>query len=192
MKDIVSRAGQADRFYIASAATTENEIWGGVGNPVYPPMQRVLASHGLSCEGKRAVLLTRKDYSCYDYLIGMDNENLHDMKYICGGDPEGKMSLLMSWTGEDREVSDPWYTRDFEAAYRDIVEGCKALFEKLTMMDAVTAACGGEKIDSSLLTYSCLDDIIESAEELGLELDYGFHDELGNKPFEVDFVLRKS
>lgn len=131
MKDIVARAGRADDFEIASAATTEDEIWGGVGNPVYPPMKRVLAEHGINCEGKRAVLLTRKDYSCYDYLIGMDNENLRDMQYICGGDPDGKISLLMAWAGLNRSVADPWYTRDFEAAYQDAVTGCRALFEKL-------------------------------------------------------------
>ena len=131
MKDIVDRAGRTDDFVIASAATTEDEIWGGVGNPVYPPMERVLAEHGIDCEGKRAVLLRRKDYLYYDYLIGMDNENLRDMQYICGGDPDGKMSLLMAWAGESRSVADPWYTRDFEAAYRDVVIGCKALYEKV-------------------------------------------------------------
>ena len=94
-------------------------------------MKRVLAEHGINCEGKRAVLLTRKDYSCYDYLIGMDNENLRDMQYICGGDPDGKISLLMAWAGLNRSVADPWYTRDFEAAYQDAVTGCRALFEKL-------------------------------------------------------------
>ena len=111
MKDIVARAGRADDFEIAS--------------------KRVLAEHGINCEGKRAVLLTRKDYSCYDYLIGMDNENLRDMQYICGGDPDGKISLLMAWAGLNRSVADPWYTRDFEAAYQDAVTGCRALFEKL-------------------------------------------------------------
>lgn len=131
MKDIVNKAGQKDSFVIASAATTEDEIWGGVGNPVYPPMKEVLRQHGLDCEGKRAVLLTRKDYSCYDYLIGMDNENLRDMHYICGGDPDGKMSRLLDWAGVNRSVADPWYTRDFEEAYQDIVIGCRALCQNL-------------------------------------------------------------
>ena len=131
MRDLVERAGRADDFVIASAATTEEEIWNGVGNPVYPPMKRVLAEHGLACEGKRAVLLTRSDYSCYDYLIGMDEEKLRDMRSICGGDPDGKMSRLMSWAGADRSVADPWYTRDFEAAFQDALIGCRALYEKL-------------------------------------------------------------
>ena len=131
LKDMVEKAGLKDHFFISSAATTEEEIWHGAGYPVYPPMKEVLNAHGLSCDGKRAVLLKAEDYDSYDYLIGMDSENLYDMKMICGGDPDGKISLLMSWAGENRSVKDPWYTRDFEGAFQDIVVGCQGLFTAL-------------------------------------------------------------
>ena len=84
MKDFVRRAGKEGRFAIASAAATREEL----GNPVYPPARRKLAEHGISCEGHAARLLTRRDYEDYDLLIGMDQENLRDMRRICGGDPE--------------------------------------------------------------------------------------------------------
>ena len=131
MKDMVEKAGAADRFEIASAATTTEEIWGGVGNPVYPPARKKLAEHGIRCDGKRARLLRREDYDHYDMLIGMDLENLSDMQYICGGDPEHKISLLMDYTKRPGSVADPWYTRDFEATWRDVEEGCRGLLAQI-------------------------------------------------------------
>ncbi|MGI5990620.1 MAG: low molecular weight protein-tyrosine-phosphatase [Lachnospiraceae bacterium] len=127
MKKLVAEAGRKNAFEIASAATTSEEIWNGQGNPVYPPAKRKLAEHGINCDGKRAMLLTRADYYKYDRLIGMDSENLRDMKRICGGDPDGKMSLLMDYTDRPGSVADPWYTRDFESTWRDVLEGCKGL-----------------------------------------------------------------
>ena len=133
MKDIVSRAGLADNFYIASAATSTEEIWNGVGNPVYPPAKAKLAEHGIDCSGKRAVQLTRADYGKYDYLIGMDSANIRNMNRMLGGDPEKKVYKLLSFAGQDRDISDPWYTGDFEATYRDVMEGCTALLQYLTL-----------------------------------------------------------
>ncbi len=132
MKDIVSRAGLADNFYIASAATSTEEIWNGVGNPVYPPAKAKLAEHGIDCSGKRAVQLTRADYGKYDYLIGMDSANIRNMNRMLGGDPEKKVYKLLSFAGQDRDISDPWYTGDFEATYRDVMEGCTAFLKYLT------------------------------------------------------------
>ena len=94
MKDLVAKAGLSDKFEIASAATSTEEI----GNPVYPPARRKLAEHGISCEGKTARQMTRRDYETYDYLIAMDHNNLRNMARFVGGDPEHKVSLLMDHT----------------------------------------------------------------------------------------------
>ena len=123
MKDMVARAGRQAEFYIESAATSTEEI----GNAVYPPARRKLAEHGIGCEGKRARQLTRADYDRFDLLIGMDDWNLRNMHRICGGDPEDKMYLLMDFTDRPGEVADPWYTGDFEATWRDVVEGCEGI-----------------------------------------------------------------
>ena len=127
MKDLVGKAGRADEFHIESAATSTEEI----GNPVYPPARRKLAEHGISCAGKTARQMTRRDYDEYDWLIGMDRANLRNMQRICGGDPEGKIRLLLDFTDRPGEVADPWYTGDFDATWRDVSEGCRAFLEEL-------------------------------------------------------------
>lgn len=115
MKDMVKKAGLEKAFYIESAATSTEEI----GNPVYPPARKKLAEHGISCAGKTARQLRSRDYAEYDLLIGMDQANLRNMRRICGGDPEGKLRLLMDFTDRPADVADPWYTNDFEATWRD-------------------------------------------------------------------------
>ena len=127
MKDLVQKQGLADLFEIASAATSTEEI----GNPVYPPARKKLAEHGIGCEGKTARQMRKKDYESWDYLIGMDTANLRNINRICGGDPEGKISLLMDYTERPGSVADPWYTRDFEATWRDVEEGCQGLLRFL-------------------------------------------------------------
>ena len=127
MKDLVKKAGMTDRFEIASAATSTEEI----GNPVYPPARRKLAEHGIGCAGKTARQLRRDDYHIYDYLVGMDRANLRNMHRICGGDPEGKISLLMEHTLRPGDVADPWYTGDFEETWTDVLEGCSALLKEI-------------------------------------------------------------
>ncbi|NLG04008.1 MAG: low molecular weight phosphotyrosine protein phosphatase [Clostridia bacterium] len=127
MKDMVQKAGLSDQFYIASAATSTEEIWNGVGNPVYPPARAELAKHGLSCEGKRAVQLQRSDYNKYDYLLAMDSMNIRNMLRMLGGDPQGKVSRLLDFSEHPRDIADPWYTGVFDITYRDVVEGCEAL-----------------------------------------------------------------
>ena len=125
MKSIISERGLSDRFYIASAATSTEEIWNGVGNPVYPPAKRELAKYGISCEGKRAVQITKADYGKYDYILGMEERNIRNILRIVGKDPEHKVKLLLDYSDHPRDIADPWYTGNFESTYRDVVEGCE-------------------------------------------------------------------
>ena len=125
MKSIISERGLSDRYYIASAATSTEEIWNGVGNPVYPPAKRELAKHGISCEGKRAVQITKADYGKYDYILGMEERNIRNILRIVGKDPEHKVKLLLDYSDHPRDIADPWYTGNFESTYRDVVEGCE-------------------------------------------------------------------
>ena len=127
MKNLVKKAGLEQRFQIESAATSTEEI----GNPVYPPARRKLSEHGIDCSGKRAHQLLKSDYEKYDLLIGMDHANLRNMQRICGGDPDGKMHLLMDFTNRPGEVADPWYTGDFDTTWRDVEEGCQGLLQKI-------------------------------------------------------------
>lgn len=127
MKDLVDRAGLSDAFEIASAATSREEI----GNDIYPPARRELARHSVRCDGHRARQLTKADYSYYDYLVVMDDENLRNARRICGGDPEEKIYRLLDFTARPGEVADPWYTGDFAATWKDVLEGCSTLLERM-------------------------------------------------------------
>ncbi|MBR4129573.1 MAG: low molecular weight phosphotyrosine protein phosphatase [Bacteroidaceae bacterium] len=129
MKDLVQKAGLAEDFYIESAATSTEEL----GNEVYPPARRKLAEHGISCKGKVARQMNRRDYERFDLLIGMDSWNIRNMMAICGGDPEEKIHQLLDFTNRPGDVADPWYTRDFEATWRDVLEGCQCLLKQLTI-----------------------------------------------------------
>lgn len=127
MKDLVQKAGLEDQFLIESAATSTEET----GNPVYPPAHRKLAEHGIGCAGKTSRQLRAADYGRWDLLIGMDRANLRNMGRICGGDPEGKIHLLLDFTSRPGDVADPWYTGDFERTWQDVLEGCRGLLERL-------------------------------------------------------------
>ena len=127
MKDLVQRANRQSQFYIASAATSTEEI----GNPVHRGTREKLKSVGISTAGKTAVQMKRSDYAKYDYLIGMDSWNIRNMLMISGGDPEGKVHKLLEFAGSDRDVDDPWYTGDFESTYRDVLAGCQGLLKQL-------------------------------------------------------------
>ncbi len=132
MKDLVSKAGRADEFEIASAATSTEEL----GNPVHPGTRRELEKHGISCAGRRARQVTRADYERYDMLICADSSNIRSLRRIIGGDPEGKISLILDHTSRPgRDVDDPWYSGDFEATWRDVSEGCAGLLSELTGND---------------------------------------------------------
>lgn len=127
MKRLVEDAGLSDRFEIASAATSTEEI----GNPVYPPARRKLAEHGIGCAGKTARQMSMDDYRHYDYIIAMDHNNLRNMRRLIGEDHHHKISLLMDYTHRPGDVADPWYTGDFEATWRDVIEGCEGLLKEL-------------------------------------------------------------
>ena len=123
MKNFVQKAGLEGSIEVASAATSTEEL----GNPVYPPVRRLLEKHGISCAGKTARQLRKNDYDQYDLLIGMDQANLRNMRRICGGDPKNKIHLLMDYTDTPHDVADPWYTGDFEATWIDVSSGCSKL-----------------------------------------------------------------
>ena len=127
MKDKVEKLGESDKFLIASAGTSSEEL----GNPVHYGTRRVLDRLGISCVGKRATKLSVKDYDKYDYFVGMDEANRRNMKFLFGGDKENKVSCLMDYTSRPREVADPWWTGDFEETYQDIKEGLDAFYEFL-------------------------------------------------------------
>lgn len=128
MKDLVKKARREDEFYIESAATSTEEL----GNSVYPPAQRKLAEHGISCKGKRARQVHSSDYREFDLIVCMDRWNIRNIQRIIPDDPEGKISLLMDFTSRPGDVADPWYTDDFEATWRDCLEGCTAILNALT------------------------------------------------------------
>lgn len=129
MKDLVGRAGLAENFEIASAATSDEEL----GNGVYAPSRRLLAAHGIDCAGKTARQINRGDYRHYDLIIGMDAQNMRYLRRFYDGDPEGRIRNLLDYTGTvGEEIADPWYTRDFERAWDEIYAGCSALLGALT------------------------------------------------------------
>ena len=127
MKDLVRKAGREAEFHIESAATSTEEI----GNSVYPPARKKLAEHGISCKGKTARQMTREDYQRFDLLIGMDRWNIKNMEDICEGDDEGKIHMMLDYTSRPGDVADPWYTGNFEATWRDVLEGCQGLLRTL-------------------------------------------------------------
>ena len=132
LKDMAKKQGIADQLYIASAATSSEEIYGERGNPVYPPAKAELAAHGIACDGKYAVRLRAEDYEKYDLLIGMDSANIRNMHRILGGDPQGKIRKMMDYTDRGGDVADPWYSDRFDIAYRDILDGYNGLMRELT------------------------------------------------------------
>ena len=126
-KDMAEKAGFSGEFEIASAATSREEI----GNPVHPGTRRKLEPLGISTCGKYAVQVRKTNYEAYDYLIGMDDWNIRNMLRIFGGDPEHKVYKLLDFTNRPGDVADPWYTGNFDATYRDVLEGCQGLLEKI-------------------------------------------------------------
>lgn len=129
-KDLVKKAGRENDFVIASSATSSENVFNGTGAQVYPPAKKILAAHGLSTGGKRAVHLKAGDYSKYDLFVCMDGSNVRNVNRILGR--ADKTRMLMDYTDRPGDVSDPWYTGDFETAYRDIYEGCEGLLKALT------------------------------------------------------------
>lgn len=127
LKDMVKKRSLENGFYIASAATSTEEI----GNPVHHGTRRKLAEVGISVAGKTAVQMTKSDYDKYDYIIGMDTWNMRNINRIIKSDPQGKVYKLLTFAGRGDDVADPWYTGDFETTYRDVVEGCEAFLKEI-------------------------------------------------------------
>ncbi len=127
MKERVRKAGLDDEVYIESAAMHRDEI----GSDTHYGTKEMLDRYGIPYEPRAARLATKADYNRFDYLIGMDKYNLRDMRMLFNNDPQGKVSLLMDWTGANRDVADPWYTGDFQATFDDVDAGCTALIEHL-------------------------------------------------------------
>ena len=127
LRDMLKKCGRESEFAIASSATSTEEIWNGIGNPVYPPAKAELAKHGISCKGKRVVQLKIYDYDNYDLFFCMDSRNVTNTMRIFGSDPDNKVRRLL----KNKDVADPWYTDRFDVAYDDIYEGCKNILEEL-------------------------------------------------------------
>ena len=130
-KDMVKKKGLEDAFEIASAATSTEEIWNGVGSPIYPPAREELRRNGIPFDARRATLLRPDDLEKYDLFIGMDNANIRNMHRILGASAAERIHRLMDFTSRPGEVSDPWYSDRFDRAYRDIYEGCEELLKHL-------------------------------------------------------------
>lgn len=128
MKDLVDKHGEANKFFIRSAATAYDEI----GNGVYYGTRKILDRLGINYSGKVAVKLVRDDYNKYDYIIGMDDMNVRDMLRIFGGDPDGKIYKFLDFTDRHGNVADPWYTGDFESTYKDVKEGTEGLYKVIS------------------------------------------------------------
>ncbi len=131
MKKLVFECGRAQAFEIASSATSTEEIFGGIGNPMYPPAKAELQKQGIPFTERRAVQLKKSDYEKYDLFIGMDSANIRGMHRILGGDPAGKIRRLMDYTPRGGDVADPWYSDRFDIAFRDILEGCTAVLNEI-------------------------------------------------------------
>ena len=137
MKDILEKRGLQDRYEVASAATSTEEIWRGMGNPIYPPAQAELRKHGIGqtaytdFQGKRARQVTRADYEYYDYILCAETVNVKNVLRITGPDTEGKVRRLLEDSACPRDIADPWYTGDFGATYRDIVEGVENFLQSM-------------------------------------------------------------
>ncbi len=127
LKDIVKKKGLEDLFYIASAATSTEEI----GNPVHHGTKNKLRQYNISVVGKTSIQLTKDDYNKYDYIIGMDDFNIRNIMRIIGSDTDNKVCKLLDFTDRPGDIADPWYSGNFDITYEDVVEGCNALLEKI-------------------------------------------------------------
>lgn len=127
LKDMIRKMGKEDEFLIDSAATSTEEI----GNDMYPPAKEKLRKEGIPFTRREARQITFSDYSKYDFLIGMDEENLYYMNHRWNNDPENKIRLLLEFAGKSRAIADPWYTGNFDRTFLDIQEGCEAFLKKM-------------------------------------------------------------
>lgn len=127
MKDLVNKAGISDEIYVNSSATSREEI----GHDTHPGTKRKLKEMGIAFTPRRALQITSEDYVNYNYIIAMDKNNLRNLKYIIPDDNENKISLLLNFSGENRDIADPWYTGNFDKTYDDVLKGCTGLLEHI-------------------------------------------------------------
>ncbi|WP_206458390.1 low molecular weight protein-tyrosine-phosphatase [Anaerovorax sp. IOR16] len=125
LKDMIEKKGLINQFYIASSATSTEEI----GNPVHHGTKNKLNKIGISVEGKKAIQLTKEDFDNYDYILGMDSQNIRNMYRIIGLSESEKIHRLLDFSKNPRDIADPWYTGNFDVTYDDICEGCNALLD---------------------------------------------------------------
>lgn len=126
-KDMIKKSGLEGQFLIASAATSCEEL----GNPIFPPVRRLLKEHGIPFEERKAVRMQKSDYDQYDLIVAMDKRNLQGIENIVGKDPQHKVHLLLEYAGKSRDVADPYYSGDFSACWNDVKEGCEGLLQCL-------------------------------------------------------------
>jgi len=131
MKKLIKDKNMENDFYISSCATSSEEIYNGVGSPIYPPIKDVLRRHNIPFIEREAVRLKKEDYESYDLLIGMDSYNIINIKNIVGEDKNNKIHMLGEYSNNE-DIFDPWYTRDFERSYNEIFKGCIELLYYLS------------------------------------------------------------
>ena len=129
MKDLVNKSGYKEDFFIESKATSTEEL----GNSPHYGTRNKLKKEGIPMEPHRAAQMDKSDYNSFDYIIGMDSWNYKNILRITGGDPEGKVSLLLNFAGSSRDIADPWYTGNFDKTYNDVCEGCEALLHNIIL-----------------------------------------------------------
>ena len=131
LKDMVKKTGRESDFYIQSSAVSDENVWNGVGAPVYPPAKAELKKHGISCEEKRAQVLQREDGDEYDLFLCMDESNVRRARRILGDKNAEKCRKILSYAGENGDVADPWYTGNFQITYEDLTRGLEGLLKTL-------------------------------------------------------------
>lgn len=131
LKEMIKQAGREDEFIVASSATSNENVFNGRGAPVYAPVRALLESKGVSCAGKQAQVLQSSHGDEYDVFLCMDDSNVRNAKRILGAKNADKCKKLLSFAGESGDVADPWYTRDFDAAYEDIKRGLEAFLKSV-------------------------------------------------------------
>ncbi len=124
---LLREEGLLSEFTVDSAATSTEEL----GNGIYPPARAKLAEKNIPLIPHRSVQLQKSDYAAWDHILCMENRNVRDVLRITGGDPDGKVCRLTDYTDRPRDVADPWYTGDFEATYRDVLDGCRAFLRSV-------------------------------------------------------------
>ncbi len=133
LKDIVKKRGLEDKFYIASAATSTEEI----GNPVHRGTTNILARYGISTKGKTARQITKRDYDEFDFIIVMDNNNLRNLLRMMP-DSQNKVSFLLDYAERfGQSIADPWYTGNFELTYSDVLDGCNGFMDYLVKNEII-------------------------------------------------------